>query len=68
MTLLPRETAPLLTPETNEPVEEIIETHESIKTAVQSVPRLKQENDDEKEVKEFVKKVSKLTNFFSDIV
>ncbi|XP_013135168.1 PREDICTED: aspartyl/asparaginyl beta-hydroxylase isoform X2 [Papilio polytes] len=55
MTLLPRETAPLLTPETNEPVEEIIETHESIKTAVQSVPRLKQEND-EKEVKEFVKK------------
>ncbi|KPJ16637.1 Aspartyl/asparaginyl beta-hydroxylase [Papilio machaon] len=57
MTLLPRETAPLLSPETSEPVQEIVESLDSIKEAVQSFPIRKQESDDEnqEDENEFVK-------------
>ncbi|XP_045538064.1 aspartyl/asparaginyl beta-hydroxylase isoform X2 [Papilio machaon] len=57
MTLLPRETAPLLTPKTSEPVQEIVESIDSIREAVQSIPIRKQESDDEnqEDENEFVK-------------
>ncbi|KPI97516.1 Aspartyl/asparaginyl beta-hydroxylase [Papilio xuthus] len=55
MTLLPRETAPLLTPETSEPVQEIVESLDSIKKAVQSIPIREQESDDENQEDKVVK-------------